>query len=233
MRLFAAALVVFMLAAPVAAQTVMNVARAKVLLPVGQWVVMPAAAGDGLTVIGRLSIEAEVQTAFLVQEGAVRGWVEVTATPRTFGFPLELANNCRASNATLWSRAIEEGNPLDRQCASASAPFDAVRTLQARPALGQAAHELGLALPKELVVASAQMLRQKGLLMHINVFAEPSFVGDDKDLPKNMPSRVNAQHGAYALQLSALVRDCLYSLRCAVNLPALLFADAAAPAPTK
>jgi hypothetical protein len=229
MKCCAAALATLLVAAPVAAQTVMTVARAEVTLPAGEWLFMPKSASDGLMVIGRLSIEAETQTALLVHNGAVRAWVEVTATPRTFGYPLELANNCRASHAALWSRAVEEGNPLDRQCVSASAPFDAASTLQARPALGEAARERGLTLPKELVFASAHTLRQKGLWMRINFYAEPSFEGADKNLPKDMPTRVSARHAAYALQLLARVRDCLYSVRCAVELPALMFADASAP----
>jgi hypothetical protein len=227
MRLFAAALAAMVLTAPVAAQTVMSVARAKVVLPAGEWVVLPKAVSEGLKVEGHAGVEGERQTAVLIQSGAVRAWVEVNATPRTYGFPLALSNDCRASSATRWSVAVEEGNPLDRQCVSASAPFGAARTLEARPTLGELARERGLALPHQLVFMSAHMVRTMGLLMDISVFAEPSFVGDNYNLPLNMPQLISARHGAYALQLMALVRDCLYSVRCAGDLPALVFTEAA------
>jgi hypothetical protein len=222
-------LAAFLAVAPVAAQTAIKVARAELSLPAGEWVVLPAATVNGLTVIDRLRIEAESQTAFVVQSGALRAWVEVAATPRTFGYPLELANICRTRSATLWSQAVEEDNPLDLQCVSASAAFGAARMLQARPVLTAAASQRGLTLPKELVLVSAYILRQKGLLMSVNLYAEPSFIGDDKDLLKDVlkdvPARVNAQHSAYALQLLARVRECLYAMRCAVGLPAVLFAE--------
>jgi hypothetical protein len=235
MKLFAAALATLLIAAPAAAQTAVKLARAQVLMPPGEWVMLPPAAATGLSVIDRLRIEAETQTAFLVQDGAIRAWVEVTATPRTFGYPLELSNICLTNSTTLWSVPVEEGNPLDLQCVSASAPLDAAGYLEDRPALVDAAQARGLTLPKQFVFASGYMLRQKGLLMSIDVYAEPSFVGDAKNLPKSMPWRVSPQHGAYAMLLMARVRDCLYSIRCAVDLPPLSFAEAvaAAPAPSK
>jgi hypothetical protein len=216
------------MAAPVAAQNVIKVARAEVKLPAGEWVTLPQVLGDGLRVEGFAGVEAEVQTAFLVHGGAVRAWVEVAATPRTFGYPLELANICRTRSATVWSLAVEEGNPLDLQCVAATAAFGATRALEARPTLSAAARARGLSLPSEVVFISAHMLRKMGLLMRINLYAEPGFVGDTQNLPKDTPARVSAQHGAFALQLSARVRDCMYSIRCAVELPAVQFADAAA-----
>ncbi len=154
-------------AAPAAAQNVIKVARAEVKLPAGEWVTLPPGMGDGLRVEGFAGVEAEVQTAFLVHGGAVRAWVEVAATPRTFGYPLELANICRTRSATVWSQAVEEGNPLDLQCVAATAAFGATRALEARPTLSAAARERGLSLPSEVIFVSAHMVRRMGLLMRL------------------------------------------------------------------
>jgi hypothetical protein len=227
MKGFAAALTLLCVVAPVAAQTVMKVARAELILPAGEWLALPGATGDGLNVIGRMQIDGEVQTSMLVRDGAVKAWLRASATPGGVGKALEIRSTCRASSASVWALPIEGGSPTDLQCASATRSYAMQDYKKYWSNVLVAAEAAGLRLPTRLVQVSANMMRKTGAVMRIDLYAEPSFVGHPQSLPSGAPADVKAEHAAYAQQLLLRIRDCLNSITCKTEIPTISFAEAA------
>jgi len=219
------------LAAP--ADTVVDVARATVRLPAGEWVSLSRSQVDAVKVNDQRSIAAEVLTLALVEGGRLHALVTITATAGGAGGIVQWSSDCKPTDAGLWAIRPSGGNPEDMECAYASAPFPAEEMFSDETAWGQAVHARGLHAPDEMVMASAEVGSRMGALMLVEVLADVDFAGAPGPLSApaadTLPSTVDDRHAAFALQLAQRVRDCVYSLRGRMDFPPITFISAAPP----
>ena len=219
------------LAAP--ADTVVDVARATVRLPAGEWISLSRNQVDAVKVNDQRSIPAEVLTLALVQGSRLHALVTITATAGGAGGLVQWSSDCKPTDTGLWAVRPAGANPDDMECAYASAPFPAEEMFGDETSWGQAARARGLRVPDEMVMASAEVGSRMGALMSVEVLAGADFAGVPGPLTAaaadELPSSVDDRHAAFALQLAQRVRDCVYSIRGRMDFPPITFISAAPP----
>jgi hypothetical protein len=198
-------------------QTV-EVARAKVTLPGGNWTVLSRSKVTAVRFESGGSIDADVVSLALVEHNRIEVLLVIKATAGGAGGKIEWSSGCDATTPGLWAARPTGGNPDDLECAYASGLVPTSALLSDRTTLGVDLTRSGLALPGMAVRMSAAMGSRMGALMEVDVWAPPSMSGPEP-APANVPARVNPRHAAYALQLARSVRDCLYSWRGRMTLP--------------
>lgn len=208
-------------------QTV-EVARAKVTLPAGNWTVLSRSKAPAVRFEGGGSIEAAVVSVALVERNRIEVLLVIKATAGGAGGKIEWNSGCRTMTPDLWAMRPGGGNPDDLECAYASSLVPTTALLSDRTALGVELARSGLALPGMAVHVSTTMGSRTGALMEVDVWAPASMSGPEQ-APPNVPTRVNPRHAAYALQMAEAVRTCLYSWRGRMTLPPIKFSQSAEP----
>lgn len=215
------------------ADAVVDVARATVRLPAGEWISLSRDTVDAVKVNDQRSIPAEVLTLALVQGGRLDALVTITATAGGAGGFVQWSGDCKPSDAGQWAVRPAGANPDDMECAYASAPFPVDEMFGDETTWGQAARARGLLAPDEMVMASAEVGSRMGALMSVEVLADVDFAGAPGPLSPpaadTLPSSVDDRHAAFALQLAQRVRDCVYSIRGRMDFPPITFISAAPP----
>ncbi|HEX5684497.1 MAG TPA: hypothetical protein VFY73_10745 [Ideonella sp.] len=215
------------------ADTVVDVARATVRMPAGEWISLSRHQVDAVKVNDQRSIPAEVLTLALVQGSRLHALVTITATAGGAGGFVQWPGDCKPTDAGLWAVRPSSANPDDMECAYASAPFPAEEMFSDETAWGKAARARGLRAPDEMVMASAEVGSRMGALMSVEVLADVDFAGAPGPLSataaETLPSSVDDRHAAFALQLAQRVRDCIHSIRGRMDFPPITFISAAPP----
>jgi hypothetical protein len=215
------------------ADSVVDVARATVRLPAGEWVSLSRDKVDAVKVNDERSIGGEVLTLALVRGQRLDALVTITATAGGAGGKVHWAADCKAGDPGLWATRPAGANPDDMECAYASAPFAAEDMFSEETAWGREARARGLGAPDEMVMASAEVGSRMGALMSVEVLADIDFAGSpgplDAKVGSGLPPSVDDRHAAFALQLLQRVRDCIYSIRGRMDFPPITFISAAPP----
>lgn len=220
-----------LLAAPV--DTVVDVARASVRLPAGEWISLSRSRVDAVKVNDQRTIPGEVLTLALVRGQQLEALVTITATAGGAGGAVQWSSDCKPSDPGLWAARPSGGNPEDMECVYASAPFAAEEMFSDETAWGREARARGLSAPDEMVMASAEVGSRMGALMSVEVLADLDFAGAPGPLEAHsgdvLPTDVDDRHAAFAMQLLRRVRDCVYSIRGRMDFPPITFISAAPP----
>jgi hypothetical protein len=215
------------------ADSVVDVARATVRLPAGEWISLSRNEVDAVKVNDERSIGGEVLTLALVRGQRLDALVTITATAGGAGGKVHWAADCKAGDPGLWATRPAGANPDDMECAYASAPFAAEDMFSEETAWGREARARGLSAPDEMVMASAEVGSRMGALMSVEVLADIDFAGapgpPDAKAGRDLPPSVDDRHAAFALQLLQRVRDCVYSIRGRMDFPPITFISAAPP----
>jgi len=219
------------LAAP--GDTVVDVARATVRLPAGEWVSLARSKVDAVRVNDQRSIAGEVLTLALVHGQQLDALVTITATAGGAGGMVQWSSDCKPTDPGLWAARPTGANPDDMECVYASAPFPAEEMFGDQTAWGGAVRARGLSTPDEMVMASAEVGSRMGVLMSVEVLADIDFAGVPGPLDAHTgdqpPVSVDDRHAAFAMQLLKRVRDCIYSIRGRMDFPPITFISAAPP----
>ena len=215
------------------ADTVVDVARATVRLPAGEWVSLSRSKIDAVKVNDQRTIAGEVLTLALVRGQRLEALVTITATAGGAGGAVQWASDCKQSDPGMWAARPSGGNPEDMECVYASAPFPAEEMFSDETAWGREARARGLSAPDEMVMASAEVGSRMGALMSVEVLADIDFAGVPGPLETHsgevLPVDVDGRHAAFAMQLLRRVRDCVYSMRGRMDFPPITFISAAPP----
>lgn len=218
-------------AAVAAAESVVDVARATVRLPAGEWLSLARSTVDAVRVNDQRSIPAEVLTLALVHDQQLDALVTITVTAGGAGGLVSWTSSCEAPEPGIWSARPVGADPSDMECAYASAAFAPDDFFSESTDWGREARSRGLRAPDEMVLASAVVGSRMGSWMSVEVLASADFAGDQGPLSgvddADVPSGVDDRHAAYAVQLLNRVRDCIYSMRGRMDFPPIHFIPAA------